>query len=109
MYKTNEEQLNISLDEFINEWYEKEEYILVDIREEQDRDPKIKTAFEISMYDIPGSVSMAPTYITCIACSDDPSKGEQVAKFMRNSEFNNIFYMESYINTLLERIPELKG
>ena len=108
MYKTNEEQLNISLDEFINEWYNKEDYILADIREEGDKDSKVKMAFEISMYDIPNSIAMAPTYITVIICSDEETKSEQVAKFMRNSEFNNVFYMESDINTLLERIPELK-
>ena len=109
MYKTNEEQLSISLDEFVDEWYEKEDYILADIREEDDKDSKVKMAFEISMYDIPNSIAMAPTYITVIVCSDEETKSEQVAKFMRNSDFNNFFFMESNIDELLERVPELKG
>lgn len=108
MYKTNEEQLEITLDEFINEWYNKEDYILADIREEDEKDEKIKLAFEISMYDIPNSISMAPTYISCIMCSDDVAKSEQVTKFMKNSDFDNFFFLGVTIDELLKAIPELK-
>jgi hypothetical protein len=109
MYKTNEEQLNISLDEFISEWYNKEDYILADIREENEKDFKVKLAFEISMYDIPNSISMAPTYISCIICSDDVEKSKQVAKFIKNNDLDNFFYLDATINELIESIPELKG
>jgi len=51
---------------------------------------------------------MAPTYINCIMCSDDVAKGEQVAKFMKNSDFDNFFYLGATINELLVAIPELK-
>ena len=105
---TNEERIEITLDEFISEWYNKEDYILADIREDDEKDEKIKLAFEISMYDIPNSISMAPTYINCILCSDDVAKGEQVAKFMKNSDFDNFFYLGATINELLVAIPELK-
>lgn len=51
-YKTNEEQEVISIDEFTNEWYDKQEYIFVDIREENEiaEQGSIKNAFNISMY-----------------------------------------------------------
>ena len=32
-YKTNEETLSVSVKEFVDEWYNKQEYMLVDIRE----------------------------------------------------------------------------
>ena len=35
-YKTNEEQEIITLDEFANEWYDNEEFIFVDIREDDE-------------------------------------------------------------------------
>jgi hypothetical protein len=41
-------------------------------------------------------------------CSDDVAKGEQVAKFMKNSDFDNFFYLGATINELLVAIPELK-
>jgi rhodanese-related sulfurtransferase len=110
-YKTNEEQLGISIDEFVNEWYEQQEYLLVDIREndELERDGNIKGAFHMSMYDIPENIEMAPTYIVCILCCDNGIRSEQVAKYAKNYGLNNGFYLEGGLEELFKAVPELKG
>ena len=109
-YKTNEEQEVIPVDEFANEWYNQQDYLLVDIRENEEIESQgaIKNTFNISMYDIPEQVDMAPTYIVCIVICDDGTRSHQVAKFMKNHDFNNIFALEGGINSLLEKLPELK-
>lgn len=110
-YKTNEEQEVITVDEFKNEWYDKEEYMLVDIREDDEvkSNGGVADSFRISMYDIPDKIEMAPTYITCILMCDNGARSEQVVKFMKNNDFNNIFALEGGIEKLLETLPELKG
>jgi len=57
-YKTNEENEIITVDEFIAEWMDQEEYILVDIREpdEIQKQGAVKNTFNISMYDIPEQI-----------------------------------------------------
>lgn len=109
-YKTNEEQELISVDEFINEWYDEQEYLLVDIRENEEIESQgaVKNTFNISMYDIPEQVDMAPTYIVCIVLCDNGARGQQVAKYMKNNGFNNIFALEGGINALVEALPEIK-
>ena len=39
-YKTNDDSLSITVEEFVNEWYNKQEYMLVDIRESEERTEK---------------------------------------------------------------------
>lgn len=111
LYKTNEEQLGISINEFVNEWKDQQEYLLVDIREtdEIETTGAIKSSFNISMYDIPEKIDMAPTYIICIICCSDGTRGEQVAKYMKNNDYNNIFYIEGGVEELFLAVPELKG
>ena len=59
-YKTNEETLSVSVKEFVDEWYNKQEYMLVDIREVEERQEKgtVKNTFNISMYEIPDKIDM---------------------------------------------------
>ena len=110
-YKTNEEQEVISIDEFTNEWYDKQDYIFVDIREENEikETGGIKNAFQISMYDIPENIDMAPTYIICILICDNGARAEQVAKYLKNNDYNNMFAIEGGTEKLFEALPELKG
>lgn len=110
-YKTNEEQEVISIDEFANEWYDREEYIFVDIREETEiaEQGSIKNAFNISMYDIPENIDMAPTYIICILVCDNGARSEQVVKYLKNNDYNNMFALEGGIGKLFEALPEVKG
>lgn len=110
-YKTNDEQLNISIDEFVNEWHDKEEYLLIDIREDSDKEGSggsIKGSFDISMYEIPDKIDMAPTYIVCIVVCEDGTKSKQIAQFAVNHELNNVFYLEGGAVELLKAIPGLK-
>lgn len=110
MYKTNEEQINITIDEFVNEWKDQQEYMFVDIRESEEieSDGGIKGAFNISMYDIPEKVDMAPTYITCIIVCNDGTRSEQVVKYLKNNEYNNMFFIDGGLENLFERCPDLK-
>ena len=110
-YKTNEEQEVISIDEFTNEWYDKQDYIFVDIREENEikETGGIKNAFQISMYDIPENIDMAPTYIICILICDNGARAEQVVKYLKNNDYNNMFAIEGGTEKLFEALPELKG
>jgi len=109
-YKTNEEQISISVDEFANEWYDQQEYILVDIRETSEIKEQggIKSAFQISMYDIPDQIDLAPTYIICLILCDNGGRSEQVAKYFKNNEFKNMIAIEGGIEKLFEVLPELK-
>ena len=111
MYKTNEEQLGISIDEFANEWYNKEEYMLVDIREDDEKsnDGYLKGAFTISMYDIPDKIDMVPTYLSLIVCCTGGVRAEQVARYVQNNDYNNVFYLEGGTSKLFDVLPELKG
>lgn len=109
-YKTNEEQEVLSVDEFVNEWYNQQEYMLVDIRETEEISSSgaIKNTFNISMYDIPEQIQMAPTYIVCIILCDNGARSEQVVKYLKNNEFNNMFAIEGGIEALTAALPELK-
>jgi predicted sulfurtransferase len=51
-YKTNEEQETITVEEFVNEWYNDKDYLLVDIREDGEKTElgAIKNAFNISIW-----------------------------------------------------------
>ena len=110
MYKTNEEQIGIPVEEFVNEWKDQQEYLLVDIREndEIESDGSVKGSFNISMYDIPEKVDMAPTYITCIMVCSDGTRSEQVTKYMKNNEYNNMFFIEGGLEELFNACPDLK-
>lgn len=110
-YKTNEENEVISIDEFVNEWYEQQEYLLVDIREndEAELNGRINNSFHISMYDIPEQIEMAPTYIICILVCDNGARAEQVVKYLKNNDYNNMFAIEGGTEKLFEALPELKG
>jgi rhodanese-related sulfurtransferase len=110
-YKTNEEQIEISIEEFVNEWKDQQEYLLVDIREnsEIETEGSIKGAYNISMYDIPENIEMAPTYIVCIICCTDGTRSEQVTKYIKNNGYNNMFYIGGGIEELFKAVPELKG
>ena len=109
-YKTNEEQEVISIEEFVNEWHDEQEYIFVDIREEDEikETGGIKNAFQISMYDIPDQIDMAPTYIICILVCDNGARSEQVVKYFKNNDYNNMFALEGGVEKLLDTLPELK-
>lgn len=109
-YKTNEEQEIITIDEFINEWYNQQDYILVDIREDSEIEENggIKQAFNISMYDIPEQIDMAPTYIVCIMVCDNGAKSEQVVKYFKNNEYENMFAIQGGTEALFDALPELK-
>lgn len=109
-YKTNEEQELISVDEFVNEWYDDQEFIFVDIREEDEikKNGGIKDSYRISMYDIPDQIDMAPTYITCILVCDNGARSEQVVRYMKNKNLNNMFALEGGAEKLFEILPELK-
>lgn len=109
-YKTNEEQEIITIDEFINEWYNQQDYILVDIREDSEIEENggIKQAFNISMYDIPEQIDMAPTYIVCIMVCDNGAKSEQVVKYFKNNEYENMFAIQGGTEALFDVLPELK-
>ena len=109
-YKTNEESEIISVEEFVNEWMDKEEYILVDIREPDEIQTQgaIKNTFNISMYDIPDQIEMAPTYIVCLFVCDNGARAEQVAKYLKNNEFENMFAIKGGIEALVASVPELK-
>jgi len=111
MYKTNEEQLSISIQEYTDEWKDQQDFIFVDIREteEIENEGSIKGAFMISMYDIPEKIEMAPDYITCFVCCSDSTRSEQVTKYLRNNGLNNMFYIEGGIKELFKVSPELKG
>jgi|SaaInl0LU_22_DNA_1037365.scaffolds.fasta_scaffold13948_3 rhodanese-related sulfurtransferase len=109
-YKTNEEQETITVEEFVNEWYNDKDYLLVDIREDGEKTElgAIKNAFNISMYDIPDQINMAPTYIVCIMCCDNGARSEQVVKYFKNNDYNNMFALVGGIEKLFETLPELK-
>ena len=109
-YKTNEEQEVISIEEFTTEWHDAQEYIFVDIREEDEikETGGIKNAFQISMYDIPDQIDMAPTYIICILVCDNGARSEQVVKYFKNNDYNNMFALEGGVEKLLDTLPELK-
>ena len=109
-YKTNEEQELISIDEFVNEWYDDQEFILVDIREDDEikKNGRIKESYQISMYDIPDQIDMAPNYIVCILVCDNGARSEQVVKYMKNNNLNNMFALEGGVEKLFEILPELK-
>ena len=109
-YKTNEEKELLTVDEFANEWYDQQEYMLVDIRENEEiaSSGAIKNTFNISMYDIPEQIQMAPTYIVCIILCDNGARSEQVAKYLKNNGFTNMFAIEGGIEALTAAIPELK-
>ena len=110
-YKTNEEQLGISIDEYVNEWHDKQEYLLVDIRENDEIESvgSIKGSYKISMYDIPENIDIAPTYIICLICCADGTRSEQVAKYIKNNGYNNMFYIDGGVEELFKAVPELKG
>ena len=110
MYKTNEEQEVISVEEFINEWYNQQEYLLVDIREQEEinNGDAVKGTFNISMYDIPEQIEMAPTYIVCLLVCDNGARAEQVVKYLKNNDYNNMFAIEGGVDALLSAVPELK-
>lgn len=110
-YKTNEEQLGISVEEFVNQWKDQQEYLLVDIRENDEiaTEGSVKGAYNISMYDIPENIEMAPTYIVCIICCSDGTRSEQVTKYLKNNEYNNMFFIEGGLEELFSVVPELKG
>lgn len=109
-YKTNEETLSVSVKEFVDEWYNKQEYMLVDIRELDERQEKgtIKNTFNISMYEIPDKIDMVPTYMNFLMLCQDGSRAEQVTKYIKNNGYKNILYIEGGIDSLLEAVPELK-
>ena len=111
MYRTNDETLGMTVDEFSNEWYNKEDYMFVDIREDDEisNDGSLKGAFTISMYDIPDKIDMVPTYLSLIICCTAGERAEQVAKFVQNHGYNNVFFLEGGTTSLFEVIPELKG
>ena len=110
MYKTNEEQEVISIEEFTNEWVDQQEYMLVDIRDDSEIEESggIKTAFHISMYDIPERIDMAPTFIVCILICDDGTRSEQVIKYLKNNGYNNMFALEGGTENLFTHHPDLK-
>ena len=110
MYKTNEEQEVISVEEFTNEWYNQQEYMLVDIREQEEinNGDAVKGTFNISMYDIPEQIEMAPTYIVCLLVCDNGARAEQVVKYLKNNDYNNMFAIEGGAEALLSALPELK-
>lgn len=110
-YKTNEKSEVLTVEEFANEWYDQQEYLLVDIREtdEIENNGAIKNTFNISMYDIPDQIEVAPTYIICILLCDNGGRSAQVAKYLKNNDFENMFALDGGINALVEALPELKG
>ena len=110
MYKTNETQEVISVEEFTNEWYNQQEYMLVDIREQEEinNGDAVKGTFNISMYDIPEQIEMAPTYIVCLLVCDNGARAEQVVKYLKNNDYNNMFAIEGGVDALLSAVPELK-
>jgi rhodanese-related sulfurtransferase len=110
-YKTNEEQELITVEEFVNEWYDKGEYIFVDIREPDEiiSDGGVKNSYNISMYDIPDQIEMAPTYIVCILICNSGARSEQVVKYLKNNEFNNMFAIDGGYDALIAALPELKA
>ena len=110
MYKTNETQEVISVEEFTNEWYNQQEYMLVDIREQEEinNGNAVKGTFNISMYDIPEQIEMAPTYIVCLLVCDNGARAEQVVKYLKNNDYNNMFAIEGGVDALLSAVPELK-
>lgn len=109
-YKTNEENEILTLEEFATEWYDKQDYILVDVREKEEilEVGGVKNTFNISMYDIPEQMEVAPTYIVCIFICGNGAKSSQIAKYFKNHEYNNMFAIEGGIQTLLDALPELK-
>lgn len=109
-YKTNEEQICITTDEFINEWKDKQDYLLVDIREnnEVEEQGAIKNAFRISMYDIPDQIDIAPTYIVCLLFCSDGTRAEQVVKYLKNNNLNNMFFIEGGYQSLTNSCPDLR-
>lgn len=109
-YKTNEENEIITVEEFVTEWMDKEEYILVDIREpdEIQKQGAVKNTFNISMYNIPEQIEMAPTYIICFLLCDNGARAEQVAKYFKNNNFENMFAIAGGVDSLVEAAPELK-
>lgn len=109
-YKTNDDSLSITVEEFVNEWYNKQEYMLVDIRESEERTEKgiVKGTYNISMYEIPDQIDMAPTYIICLMLCQDGTRAEQVTKYIKNNGYNNMIYIEGGIDKLVEAVPELK-
>ena len=110
-YKTNEEILGITVTEFVDEWYEKQDYILVDIRDTEERKSAgvVKQTFNISMYEIPDQIEMAPTYIVCLILCQDSTKSEQVTKYLKNNGYKNMLYIKGGIDELIQAVPELKG
>lgn len=110
MYKTNEEQIDITVDEFVNEWKDQQEYMLVDIRENDEikSDGGIKGAFIISMYDIPDRIDMAPDYLPLLVCCSDGTRSEQVTKYGKNQGLNNAFYIVGGLEELFNACPDLK-
>ena len=84
---------------------------MVDIREnsEIETEGSIKGAYNISMYDIPENIDMAPTYIVCILCCSDGTRSEQVTKYLKNNEYKNMFFIEGGLVELFNAVPELKG
>lgn len=108
-YKTNEETTEITLDEFVNEWYDNEEYLLIDIRERSDKQNLIQGSFNITYSEIPDKIEMAPTYIVCVVVSDDLDMSSQIAAFTKNHDLNNIFYLSCTTEELFEAIPQLRG
>jgi len=111
MYKTNEEQEILTINEFKNDWWEKVEYLLVDIREEEEIESEggVMGAYNISMYEIPDKIEMAPTWIICLLVCQDGSKSEQLVKYMKNNNYNNMFSIEGGVNSLVEAFPELRS
>lgn len=109
-YKTNEDTELLTVNEFINEWQDKEEYLFVDIRETDEiaTNGGVKGAFNISMYDIPEQIEMAPSYIVCIFLCDNGGRSAQIAKYFKNNEFENMFAIEGGIEALVATCPELK-
>lgn len=109
--KTNEEGLSLSASEFQTAWYGQEDYMLVDIRENDEisGEGQLRGAFNLSLYDVPDKIDMVPTYLSLVICCVDGTRSEQLAKYVQNNGYNNVFFLEGGTTSLFETIPELKG
>ena len=110
-YKTNDDTLGISATEFVNEWYNQQEYMFADIREPSEKADadSVKGTFNIPMSEIPDQIDYAPTHIICLMLCQDGSKAEQATKYLKNNGYKNMIYIEGGFNELLKAVPDLKG
>ena len=94
--------MKISASEYLEKWKD-EEHLLVDIRDYLDiqKQGKLERAMLSSFDEIVEHMEMIPTFVPCFGVCNDGSLSKNLAEYLRENNFDNVFYIEGGAEILL--------